>query len=55
LPGNNVALTSRATQCLTSFSLDFERTSANTDAGPDLSVTSVTIIAASVGGTSASV
>ena len=28
LPGNNVTLTDRATQCLTSFSLDFERTSA---------------------------
>src|SRR5215469_9189442 len=28
LPGNHVVLTARATQCLTSFSLDFERTSA---------------------------
>ena len=27
LPGNRVALTDRATQCLTSFSLDFERKS----------------------------
>ena len=26
LPGNRVVLTDRATQCLTSFSLDFERT-----------------------------
>jgi hypothetical protein len=43
LPGNNVALTDQATQCLTSFSLDFERTSANTGAGPDLSVSSVTV------------
>ncbi|HWG13493.1 MAG TPA: M1 family aminopeptidase [Streptosporangiaceae bacterium] len=43
LPGNNVALTDQATQCLTSFSLDFERTSANTAAGPDLSVSSVTV------------
>jgi hypothetical protein len=43
LPGNSVALTSRATQCLTSFSLDFERSSANTAAGPDLSVGSVTV------------
>jgi Peptidase family M1 domain len=43
LPGNNVALTSQATQCLTSFSLDFERASANTAAGPDLSVGSVTV------------
>jgi hypothetical protein len=42
LAGNNVALNDRATQCLTSFSLDFERTSANT-AGPDLSVSSVTV------------
>jgi aminopeptidase N len=43
LPGNNVALTDRATQCLTSFSLDFERSSANAAAGPDLSVSSVTV------------
>jgi aminopeptidase N len=43
LPGNNVALTDRATQCLTSFSLDFERTSANAATGPDMSVNSVTV------------
>src|SRR6201995_3383428 len=43
LGGNNVALTDRATQCLTSFSLDFERTSANTADGPDMSVRSVTV------------
>ena len=43
LPGNSVALTDQATQCLTSFSLDFERTSANTAAGPDMSVRSVTV------------
>ena len=43
LPGNRVALTDQATQCLTSFSLDFERTSANTTAGPDLNVRSVTV------------
>jgi hypothetical protein len=43
LAGNHVALTDRATQCLTSFSLDFERSSANTGAGPDLSVSSVTV------------
>ena len=43
LPGNSVALTDQATQCLTSFSLDFERSSANTTAGPDLSVKSVTV------------
>jgi hypothetical protein len=43
LPGNRVVLTDRATQCLTSFSLDFERRSANTGAGPDMTVSSVTV------------
>jgi hypothetical protein len=43
LPGNEVVLTDRATQCLTSFSLDFERTSQNAKAGPDMSVQSVTV------------
>jgi Peptidase family M1 domain len=43
LPGNNVALTDRATQCLTSFSLDFERQSANKQDGPDMTVQSVTV------------
>ena len=43
LAGNNVALTDQATQCLTSFSLDFERKSANTADGPDLSVQSVKV------------
>ena len=43
LPGNHVLLTDRATQCLTSFSLDFERRSANRTAGPDLTVTSVLV------------
>jgi Peptidase family M1 domain len=43
LPGNHVTLTDRATQCLTSFSLDFERTSANASAGPDMAVTAVTV------------
>src|SRR6266851_5567987 len=43
LPGNRVVLTDTATQCLTSFSLDFERQSANTSAGPDMSVGSVTV------------
>ena len=43
LPGNHVVLTDRATQCLTSFSLDFERKSANTKAGPDLTVRSVEV------------
>ena len=42
LPGNHVVLTDRATQCLTSFSLDFERRSANKTAGPDMTVRSVT-------------
>src|SRR6266550_938051 len=43
LPGNHVTLTDRATQCLTSFSLDFEGTSANASAGPDMAVNSVTV------------
>ena len=43
LPGNHVVLTDLATQCLASFSLDFERTSANSIAGPDMSVQSVTV------------
>lgn len=43
LPGNRVVLTDRASQCLTSFSLDFERHSANTSAGPDMTVSSVTV------------
>jgi hypothetical protein len=43
LPGNRVMLTDRATQCLTSFSLDFERHSANRAAGPDMSVRSVSV------------
>src|SRR5262245_58257970 len=38
LPGNHVTLTDRASQCLSSFSLDFERSSANTQAGPDMRV-----------------
>jgi len=43
LPGNKVILTDRATQCLTSFSLDFERKSKNTSAGPDMTVQSVIV------------
>ena len=43
LPGNHVVLTDRATQCLSSFSLDLERKSANSTAGPDLSVQSVEV------------
>jgi Peptidase family M1 domain len=41
--GNHVVLTDRATQCLTSFSLDLERKSVNTTAGPDLAVGLVTV------------
>src|SRR5579859_2607719 len=43
LPGNRVVLTERATQCLSSFSLDFERKSGNTTAGPDMTMRSVTV------------
>ena len=43
LPGNNVVLTDQATQCLTSFSLDFERQSPNTSEGPMMTVESVTV------------
>jgi hypothetical protein len=43
LPGNQVVLTDRASRCLSSFSLDFERQSANRAAGPDLRVTSVMV------------
>ena len=41
LPGTRVVLIDRATQCLTNFSLDFERSSPNTEDGPDMSVKSV--------------
>src|SRR5580704_4732427 len=43
LAGNHVLLTDLATQCLSSFSLDFERTSANKSAGPNLKLGSVTV------------
>jgi hypothetical protein len=43
LPGNHVTLTDQATQCLASFSLDFERRSPSTTAGPDMTVTSVAV------------
>lgn len=43
LPGTHVVLTDRATQCLSDFSLDFERTSPNAKDGPDMSVTSVLV------------
>jgi peptidase M1-like protein len=38
LPGTHVLLSDRATQCLTSFSLDFERREPGTPNGPDLTV-----------------
>jgi hypothetical protein len=43
LPGTHVVLTDQATQCLTDFSLDFERTSPNTKDGPDMTVGSVLV------------
>ena len=43
LPGTHVVLTDQATQCLTGFSLDFERTSENRKDGPDLTVGSVLV------------
>jgi hypothetical protein len=43
LPGTRVVLTERATQCLTSFSLDFERRSRNRKAGPDMTVNAVSV------------
>ncbi|HET6549581.1 MAG TPA: M1 family aminopeptidase, partial [Solirubrobacter sp.] len=43
LPGNHVDLQQRATQCLKDFSLDFERSNADTVAGPDLTVGAVKI------------
>jgi hypothetical protein len=43
LPGTHVVLTDQATQCLTDFSLDFERSSPNTRRGPDMTVDSVLV------------
>ena len=43
LPGNHVVLTMRATQCLTDFSLDFERTSVDPVNGPDMAVNSIVV------------
>ena len=43
LAGNHVVLTDRATHCLTSFSLDFERSNVLGAQGPDLTVQSVTV------------
>jgi hypothetical protein len=43
LRGNHVSLTDRATKCLKNFSLDFERTSPDGKAGPDMKVRSVSV------------
>ena len=43
LPGNHVVLTDRATQCLTDFSLDLERSQRRRADGPDLTVQAVTV------------
>lgn len=43
LRGNHVVLEDRATQCLSSFSIDFERKSAHKSKGPDMKVQSVTV------------
>src|SRR5215472_10841547 len=43
LRGTKVVLTDRSTQCLSSFSLDFERHSPNKGAGPHLTLRSVTV------------
>ncbi|BEP12992.1 M1 family metallopeptidase [Acidothermaceae bacterium B102] len=43
LAGNHVDLTDVATQCLSDFSLDFQRTSAAGADGPDLTVQGVTV------------
>ena len=43
LPGTHVLLTDQATQCLTDFSLDFERTSPNSKEGPDLTIGAVLV------------
>src|SRR3954454_5147939 len=43
LTGNHVDLTDQATQCLSDFSLDFQRTSAAGADGPDLAVQSITV------------
>jgi hypothetical protein len=43
LPGNHVVLTERATQCLTDFSLDLERTSIDPVNGPDMAIDSIVV------------
>jgi hypothetical protein len=43
LPGTRVVLTDQATQCLTDFSVDFERASASVKDGPNMRVDSVLV------------
>jgi hypothetical protein len=43
LPGTRVVLTDQATQCLTDFSVDFERASANAKDGPNMTVETVLV------------
>src|SRR3954470_21129235 len=43
LRGNHVVMHDRATQCLTSFSVDFERHSRNKADGPDMRIRSVRV------------
>jgi Peptidase family M1 domain len=43
LPGNHVVLTVRAMQCLTDFSLDFERTSVDKNDGPKMEVNRILV------------
>ena len=43
LPGNHVVLTERATQCLTDFSLDFERSSVDPVNGPDMAINAIIV------------
>jgi hypothetical protein len=43
LPGTHVVLTDQASQCLTDFSLDFERTSPNSKDGPQMTVGAVLV------------
>jgi Peptidase family M1 domain len=43
LPGNHVELTVRAMQCLTDFSLDFERTSVDKNDGPKMDVNRILV------------
>jgi hypothetical protein len=43
LSGNRVVMTDHATRCLSSLSVDFEATSADTVAGPDMTLRSVSV------------